>query len=121
MPRSTNATVTKKRRKKVLNATKGFFGNKSRLFRYAKDALQRSRKYSYRDRRKKKSNFRKLWIIRINAACREHGINYSTFFKGIKLLNININRKMISELEINEKSSFLLLLSQVKHILLNNK
>ena len=79
MPRTKNGPSTLRRRKKVLKKAKGYFGNKSRLFRYAKEAVDRAEQFAYRDRRKKKSDFRKLWIARINIACRVHDINYSRF------------------------------------------
>ena len=93
MPRATNAPATKARRKKVLKKARGYFGNASRLFRYAKHAVDRAEQFAYRDRRKKKSEFRQLWIIRINAACRQEGINYSRFMNGLKNLSIEMNRK----------------------------
>ena len=102
MPRSTNAPATLKRRKKVLKKARGYFGNKSRLFRYAKEAVDRAECYAYRDRRKKKSEFRKLWIVRINSACRAHDINYSRFMHGLKLSGIEMDRKQLSELAIND-------------------
>ena len=85
MPRATNAPATRARRKKVIKKARGYFGNKSRLFRYAKDAVERGEKFAYRDRKKKKSTIRQLWITRINAACRPHGINYSRFISGLKV------------------------------------
>ena len=106
MPRATNAPATKARRKKVLKKARGYFGNASRLFRYAKHAVDRAEQYAYRDRRKKKSEFRQLWIVRINAACREEGINYSRFMNGLKKLGIEMNRKSLSELAVNEPDAF---------------
>ena len=98
MPRATNAPATRARRKKVLKKARGYFGNASRLFRYAKHAVDRAEQYAYRDRRKKKSEFRQLWIVRINAACREEGINYSRFMNGLKKLGIEMNRKSFRSL-----------------------
>lgn len=106
MPRATNAQATRKRRKRVIKLAKGFFGNKSRLFRYAKDAVWRAGKFAYRDRKKKKTEFRQLWIIRINAACRPHGISYSRFMAGLKLAQIDLNRKSLSELAIHDAVAF---------------
>lgn len=106
MPRVTNAQATRRRRKRVLKAAKGYFGNKSRLYRYAKDAVQRARKFAYRDRRKRRSEFRKLWIVRINAACREQGISYSRFMNGLKKLNIELDRKSLSEMAIHDEAGF---------------
>ncbi len=106
MPRARNAPATRKRRKKVLKKAKGYFGNKSRLFRYAKDAVERAEKFAYRDRRKKKSEFRKLWIVRINAACRAEGMRYGQFINGLNKAGIQLNRKVLSELAIHEPESF---------------
>jgi len=114
MPRATNAPATKARRKKVLKKARGYFGNASRLFRYAKHAVDRAEQYAYRDRRKKKSEFRQLWIVRINAACREEGINYSRFINGLKTLGIEMNRKSLSELAVNEPDAFKSLVEKVK-------
>ena len=114
MPRATNAPATRARRKKVLKKARGYFGNASRLFRYAKHAVDRAEQYAYRDRRKKKSEFRQLWIVRINAACREEGINYSRFMNGLKKLGIEINRKSLSELAVNDPDAFKALIEKVK-------
>ena len=114
MPRATNAPATRARRKKVLKKARGYFGNASRLFRYAKHAVDRAEQYAYRDRRKKKSEFRQLWIVRINAACREEGINYSRFMNGLKKLGIEMNRKSLSELAVNEPNAFKALIEKVK-------
>lgn len=114
MPRATNAPATKARRKKVLKKARGYFGNASRLFRYAKHAVDRAEQYAYRDRRKKKTVFRQLWIVRINAACREEGINYSRFMNGLKTLGIEMNRKSLSELAVNEPDAFKSLVEKVK-------
>ena len=114
MPRATNAPATRARRKKVLKKARGYFGNASRLFRYAKHAVDRAEQYASRDRRKKKSEFRQLWIVRINAACREEGINYSRFMNGLKKLGIEMNRKSLSELAVNEPDAFKALIEKVK-------
>ena len=114
MPRATNAPATRARRKKVLKKARGYFGNASRLFRYAKHAVDRAEQYAYCDRRKKKSEFRQLWIVRINAACREEGINYSRFMNGLKKLGIEMNRKSLSELAVNEPDAFKALIEKVK-------
>jgi large subunit ribosomal protein L20 len=114
MPRATNAPATKARRKKVLKKARGYFGNASRLFRFAKHAVDRAEQYAYRDRRKKKSKFRQLWIIRINAGCRQEGINYSRFMNGLKNLSIEMNRKSLSELAVNEPEAFKSLVEKVK-------
>ena len=114
MPRARNAPATRKRRKKVLKKAKGYFGNKSRLFRYAKDAVEHAERYAYRDRKKKKSEFRKLWIIRINAACRAEGLRYGQFIDGLTKLGILLNRKVLSELAIHNPDAFKELVEKAK-------
>ena len=114
MPRVRNAAATKKRRKKVLKKAKGYFGNKSRLFRYAKDAVERAESYAYRDRRKKKTTFRLLWIVRINAACRAEGLRYSQFINGLNKADIKLDRKALSELAIHEPDVFKELIGKAK-------
>lgn len=114
MPRATNGPATLARRKKVLKKAKGYFGNKSRLFRYANDAVDRAEVYAYRDRRKKKTEFRQLWIVRINAICRNNGINYSRFMRGLKAAGIEMDRKQLSELAIHDEAAFLALIEQAK-------
>lgn len=117
MPRATNAPATRARRKKVIKKARGYFGNKSRLFRYAKDAVERGEKFAYRDRKKKKSTIRQLWIIRINAACRPHGINYSRFISGLKKAGIIMDRKQLSELAIHNEKAFYTLIEKAKSAL----
>lgn len=114
MPRVTNGPATKARRTKVLKKAKGYFGNKSRLYRYAKDAVDRAEKFAYRDRRKKKTEMRQLWIVRINAACREAGISYSRFMAGLKQQDIQLNRKALSEMAVNDAEAFAGLVAKVK-------
>ena len=106
MARVKNGAVTKARHKKVLKAAKGYFGSKHRLYKRAKEQLMTSRKYAYRDRRNKKRDFRKLWITRINAACRMNEISYSRFIDGLNKAGVDINRKMLSEIAINDMDSF---------------
>ncbi len=106
MPRSTQSVATRKRRKRTLQQTKGYWGNKSRLYRYAKEAVDRAGQFAYRDRRKKKSTWRQLWIVRVNAACRAHDINYSRFIHGLKLAGIELDRKSLSEIAINDEPAF---------------
>lgn len=106
MPRATNSPASRKRRKKVLKYAKGYFGNKSKLFRYAKEAVQHAWQYAYRDRRKKKGEFRALWIVRLNAACRGAGISYSRFIEGLKAANIVLDRKVLSDLAIRDEVAF---------------
>ncbi len=96
----------KNRRKKILKLAKGYYGAKSRLHRTAKEAVERSLQYSYRDRRRRKRDFRRLWIIRINAAARLHGLSYSRFMHGLAKANCNINRKMLAELAATDLPAF---------------
>ena len=117
MPRARNVPATRKRRKKVLKKAKGYFGNKSRLFRYAKDAVERAEKFAYRDRRKKKSEFRKLWIVRINAACRAEGLRYGQFINGLNKAEVKLDRKALSELAIHEPAVFKELIEKAKSAL----
>ena len=103
MARATNSPASRKRRKKVLKYAKGYFGNKSKLFRYAKEAVQHAWQYAYAARRKKKGDFRGLWIVRLNAACRNAGISYSRFIEGLKAANIVLDRKVLSDLAIRDE------------------
>ena len=114
MARVKNGAVTKARHKKVLKAAKGYFGSKHRLYKRAKEQLMTSRKYAYRDRRNKKRDFRKLWITRINAACRMNEISYSRFINGLTKAGVEINRKMLSEIAINEPATFTKLVETAK-------
>ena len=106
MARVKNGAVTKARHKKVLKQAKGYFGSKHRLYKTAKEQLMHSGQYAYRDRKQKKREFRKLWITRINAACRENGISYSRFIEGLTKAGVEINRKMLSEIAINDPKAF---------------
>ena len=106
MARVKNGAVTKARHKKVLKAAKGYFGSKHRLYKTAKEQLMHSGQYAYRDRRQKKREFRKLWITRINAACRENNISYSKFIAGLNKAGVEVNRKMLSEIAINDPKVF---------------
>ncbi len=117
MPRATNSPASRKRRKKVLKYAKGYFGNKSKLFRYAKEAVQHAWQYAYIDRKKKKGNFRSLWIIRLNAACREGGISYSRFIEGLKAANIKLDRRQLSEIAIADSVAFGSLIKQAQDAL----
>ncbi|ABY94428.1 LSU ribosomal protein L20P [Thermoanaerobacter thermohydrosulfuricus] len=98
--------VTRRRRKKILKLAKGYFGAKSKLFRVANQAVMKSLMYAYIGRKLRKRDFRKLWITRINAAARAHGISYSRFINGLKKAGIEINRKMLSEMAINDEKAF---------------
>ncbi len=106
MARVKNGVQTKKSHKKVLKQAKGYFGSKHRLYKTAKEQLMHSGKYAFRDRKAKKRDFRKLWIVRINAECRENNISYSRFIEGLSKAKVTINRKMLSELAINDKKAF---------------
>lgn len=106
MPKVQNHQASRKRRKRTLRQTKGYFGNASRLYRYAKQAADRAGQFAYRDRRNKKREFRKLWIVRINAACRMNGIAYSRFMAGLKKAGIELDRKALSELAIHDEIAF---------------
>ena len=117
MARSTNGPASRKRRKKVLKYAKGYFGSKSKLFRYAKEAIQHAWQYAYRARRKKKSDFRGLWIVRVNAACRNAGISYSRFIEGLKAANITLDRKVLSDLAIRDEVAFTALVKQAQEAL----
>ena len=114
MARIKGAVKTRARRKKVLKLAKGYRGAKSKLFRTANQAVMKSLAYAYRDRKAKKREFRQLWIARINAAARQNGISYSKFMNGLKKNNININRKMLSEIAISDPQAFTKLVEKVK-------
>jgi large subunit ribosomal protein L20 len=117
MARATNSPASRKRRKKVLKYAKGYFGNKSKLFRYAKEAVQHAWQYAYAARRKKKADFRGLWIVRINAACRNAGISYSRFMEGLKAASIELDRKVLSDLAIRDEVAFNALVKQAQDAL----
>ncbi len=106
MARVKGGTVSKNRRRKVLKQAKGYFGSKHRLYKTAQEQLFHSGAYAYRDRKQNKRNFRRLWITRINAACRMNDISYSKFMNGLKIAGIEVNRKMLSELAIDNESAF---------------
>ena len=114
MTRVKNSVVTKKRHKKVLKAAKGYFGSKHRLYKTAKEQLMHSGQYAFRDRKQKKRDFRKLWITRINAACRENEISYSRFIEGLTKAGVEVNRKMLSEIAINDEAGFKKLVETAK-------
>ncbi|SRR5690554_6479274 len=117
MSRAVDGTKHKKRRKKILDQAKGYWGRRSTNYRTAKDAVAKAGQYAYRDRRRKKRDFRSLWITRISAAVQAEGLNYSQFMYGMKLANIEINRKALSNMAIEDKASFSQLVSQVKSVL----
>jgi large subunit ribosomal protein L20 len=106
MARVKGGFVTRRRHKKILKMAKGYFGSKHRLFRTANQQVMKSLLYAYRDRRQKKRDFRKLWITRINAAARINGLSYSKFMHGLKLSGIEVNRKMLADLAVNDLNAF---------------
>ncbi len=114
MARVKNGAVTKARHKKVLKQAKGYFGSKHRLYKTAKEQLMHSGQYAFRDRKQKKRDFRKLWITRINAACRQNDISYSRFIEGLNKAGVEINRKMLSEIAINDPKMFTELVKTAK-------
>ncbi len=117
MARVKGGTIHRARRKKVMKLSKGYFGSKHRLYRTAKEQVMHSLKYAYRDRRQNKRDFRKLWITRINAACRMNDISYSKFINGLNKAGIEINRKMLSELAIDDAKAFASLVEIAKDAL----
>ena len=117
MARVKGGNVSKNRRRKVLKEAKGYFGSKHRLYKTAQEQVFHSGAYAYRDRRQNKRNFRKLWITRINAACRENEISYSKFINGLAKAGIEINRKMLSEMAIDDPKSFTALVETAKKAL----
>ncbi|HOO25226.1 MAG TPA: 50S ribosomal protein L20 [Clostridiales bacterium] len=114
MARIKGATMTRKRRNKVLKLAKGYYGSKSKLFRTAKQAVMKSGQYAYVGRKQKKRDFRRLWITRISAAAKANGMNYSTFINGLKKADINLNRKMLAELAVSDPAAFTALVDKVK-------
>ncbi|MBA1325828.1 50S ribosomal protein L20 [Enterococcus faecium] len=117
MARVKGGTVTRKRRKRVLKLAKGYYGSKHTLFKTAKEQVMNSYNYAYRDRRQKKRDFRKLWIARINAAARMNGLSYSKLMHGLKVAEIDINRKMLADLSVNDAAAFTALADQAKEAL----
>ncbi len=114
MPRSVNAVASRRRRKKIIKAAKGYFGARSNVYTVAKNAVEKAMQYAYRDRRNKKRAFRRLWIARINAATRMEGMSYSKFMHGLKNADIHLNRKVLADLALNEPDAFKSIVSKVK-------
>ena len=114
MARVKTGVTRRKRHKKILKLAKGYRGSKHRLYRTAKQQVMKSGNYAFRDRKQKKRNFRKLWIARINAAARQNGISYSQLMHGLKLANIDMNRKMLAELAVNDTDSFATITEEAK-------
>jgi len=106
MPRSTASGARKKRKKKILKAAKGYFGRRKNLYRTAKDAVEKGWEHAYRDRKKKKRNFRRLWITRINAAAREHDMSYSRFMNGLSRSGVELDRKALADIAVRSPEAF---------------
>ena len=119
MARVKGGTIHRARRKKIMDRAKGYFGSKHRLYKSAKEQVMHSGKYAYRDRRQKKRDFRKLWITRINAACRMNEISYSKFINGLNIAGVTINRKMLAEIAIDSPETFTNLVKIAKDALEN--
>jgi len=114
MPRSVNAVASRARRKKVLKQAKGYFGRRKNVWTVAKNAVDKAMLYAYRDRRQKKRNYRALWITRINAGARLHGMSYSQFMGKVKANNIELNRKVLADLAMNHPEAFEAVVNKVK-------
>ncbi|MGJ8697778.1 MAG: 50S ribosomal protein L20 [Verrucomicrobiaceae bacterium] len=114
MPRATNSPASRKRRKRVLLRAKGFRGFRSKLYRYAKDAVYKARQYEYRDRKKRKGQFRRLWIQRISAAVRAEDLTYSRFIEGLKAAQIDLDRKVLADLAVTDPAALSAIIAQAK-------
>ncbi len=117
MPRATNSPASRARRKRVLLRAKGFRGFRSKLYRYAKDAVRKARQYEYRDRKKRKGQFRRLWIQRISAGVRNEGLTYSRFIEGLNAAGIEADRKILADLAVNDAAAFSAIIAQAKKAL----
>ncbi len=114
MPRAKNSVNSRRKRKKIFKAAKGYRGGKSKLLRTAKDSVEKSLQYSYRDRRVRRREFRKLWITRINAAVRPFGLSYSKFINNLNMKEVKLNRKMLAEIAVNDPETFEKIVEDVK-------
>ena len=114
MPRIRRSVASRARRKKILKQARGYYGARSRTFKVAKQAVIRAGQYAYRDRRQRKRQFRQLWIIRINAAAREHGLSYSRFIAGLKEAGVEVDRKVLADIAMHEKEAFAALAERAK-------
>ena len=114
MPRAKNSVASRRRRKKVLKQAKGYFGARGRLFRTAREAVDRAQAYSYRDRRNRKRDFRRLWIARINAAARLHGLSYSQLIYGLSRADIAVNRKILADMAVRDPGAFASVVEEAK-------
>jgi len=117
MPRTTGAPARRRRKKKILKEARGYFGGRKKLYRTAKDAVEKGWEHAYRDRKKKKRNFRSLWITRINAAARQHEMSYSRFMNGLKQSGVELDRKVLADLAVRDPHAFGLLVDQAKESL----
>ena len=117
MPRVKRGTVRRAKREKLLTLAKGYYANKSKLYRFAKEAVDRALKSAFVGRRRKKRDFRRLWIVRINAAARLNGISYSQFIAGLNRAGVTVDRKMLAELAVNEPAAFTAIISRAKDAL----
>ena len=117
MPRVKRGVVAHRRHKKILKQAKGYYGARSRVFRVAKQAVTKAGQYAYRDRRQRKRQFRSLWIVRINAAAREHGLSYSRFIAGLKEADIDVDRRVLADIAMHEKEAFGVLAEKAKSAL----
>ena len=106
MPRVSTNVARLKRKRRILNGAKGYFGRRKNIYKTAKEAVERGWRYAYRDRKNRKRNFRRLWIARINAAARQHELSYSRFMNGLKLAGIEINRKILADLAVRDPNAF---------------
>jgi len=114
MPRSVNSVASRARRKKIIKLAKGYFGRRKNVWTVAKDAVEKAMLYAYRDRKTKKRNFRSLWIARINAGAREHGMTYSQFMGKVKSSSIKLNRKVLADLAMNNPDAFKAVVNKIK-------
>ena len=114
MPRSVNSVASRKRRKKILKAAKGYFGRRKNVYTVAKNAVEKGMLYAYRDRKNNKRNFRSLWIVRINAAARLHGMSYSQFMGKVKANSVELNRKVLADLAVNNPETFKAVVEKIK-------
>ena len=114
MPRSVNSVASRKRRKKILKAAKGYFGRRKNVYTVAKNAVEKAMTYAYRDRKNNKRNFRSLWVMRINAGARLHGMSYSQFMGKVKANNIELNRKVLADLAVNSPDAFKAVVEKIK-------
>ena len=121
MPRATNAPASRERRKRIVDASKGYRGRRSKLYRYAKDAQFKAKYWAYRDRKTRKRSFRNLWIARLSAAVRAQGLTYSRFIEGLKAANIGLDRKVLADLAVNDETAFSAIVRQVNSALESKK